>query len=66
MWLLQGMRQVCRHVLSPQEVLREPILRTLNLFISFTPLVQNHVYNLIVLADVLGRGRHKIIHDFAE
>jgi len=52
--------------LSPQKMSREPFLQWIHLVIPFTPLMQDHINNLVMLAYILCRGRDDIIHDFAE
>jgi hypothetical protein len=52
--------------LSPQKMGRESFLQRIHLVIPLASLVQNHIDNLIVLADILGRRGHDFVHDITK
>lgn len=62
----QNRRVDDRNLLSSEQVYWESILTTLNLFISFAPLVHNDVDDLILLTDILSGDGHKLIDDLVK
>lgn len=52
--------------LSPEEMAGKTILEGIHLVIPFTPLVQNNIDNLVVLADVFCGSRHYPVNHLAE
>jgi hypothetical protein len=45
---------------------REAFLQWIHLVIPFTSLMQDHIDDLVVFADIFGGCRHDLIHDLAE
>ena len=61
--ILMG-KSVSRIARLTKEMVRKMILSGLQGIIAFAPLVKNHVDNLILVADIFCRIRHKLVYNF--
>ena len=63
---MQAFRDVEAYVLSSEEMVREALLQPFNAFVAFSPLVKDHVNDLVVFADVFCGHGHELVDDLGE